>query len=89
MHSLHPHSILEPGEKKGGAQPHTMGQAHRGPPPAPTGVLLCGSARQAFKGASWVGSYFVDLNVRHIEGPRPPAGVLLCGSACQALKGAP
>ena len=41
-------------------------QAHRGAPL--TGVLLCRSARQALKGAPWVGSYSVVQCVRRLMG---------------------
>ena len=32
------------------------------------GVLLCRSARQALKGAAWLGSYPVDWHIRHLKG---------------------
>ena len=32
------------------------------------GVLLCRSARQALKGAAWLGSYSVDWHIRHLKG---------------------
>ena len=41
-------------------------QAHRGVPLA--GILLCRSARQSLKRASWLGSYSVDQYIRHLKG---------------------
>ena len=47
------------------------------------GVLLCCSARQAHREHSWLGSYFVHRQVRHLKGL--VGGVLLCNSVHQAF----
>ena len=58
-----------------------MHQAHRGAPLA--GVLLCGLACQALKGALWMGSYFVVGT--SVTQRRTLGGVLLCSSVRQAF----
>ena len=47
------------------------------------GVLLCCSACQAHREHSWLGSYFVHRQVRHLKGL--VGGVLLSSSAYQAF----